>query len=552
MYPGPETFRLGNAVAPIGYFTTAWTLNDLFLQSGFEAEIGETAPSRAFHPIMAGQFGSTEDRNMVQQDALGWATSMTLTDGRTADELWVYLADGADLPNVYPSGAYEISWEGEGTVSVIGADITTQSGNSITADYPGDGAFWIVIEDTDPSSNGEYIRNISVMRPDAVAGETFNQTYLDFIEPFNVIRPLHLLGEQASYGPEIPWADRKPYNYSHWGGALGAPYEVAIDLSNESASDFWLNLPVAADDTYMQNLAELVLERLDPERQLCIELGNEIWNWDEPYYRGRDQALAAAEARWPGVLNQPAAWNNNEEVDEVMFVNSWVGTRLAEACDIFKSAWGAESGRIYCVIAGQVGASAPNYYPNRFLLETPVSVNEEGASPAGERVDAFAIGPYMADVTGPTAFDQSSVENYFADATDWVRGEGDYDITADEYGLRYSIRYDAELAAEFDIPLVAYEGGQHFIGSSYTRDTISNHELMYDLYQDLFEVWQEEGGGLFVHFAGIRPRGTNEPGVEPTYFESENFGIIEYQTQPLDESPKLRAVLDVIEEIGQR
>ena len=101
------------------------------------------------------------------------------------------------------------------------------------------------------------------------------------------------------------------------------------------------------------------------------------------------------------------------------------------------------------------------------------------------------------------------------------------------------------------MPLVAYEGGQHFIGSSFTRDVISDHPRMRELYDALFEVWQEEGGGLFVHFAGIIPRGRNEPGEEPTYFQSENFGIKELQTQTRAQAPKWDEVLNTMVEIGQ-
>jgi hypothetical protein len=74
---------------------------------------------------------------------------------------------------------------------------------------------------------------------------------------------------------------------------------------------------------------------------------------------------------------------------------------------------------------------------------------------------------------------------------------------------------------------------------------------MGDLYRALFHVWQEEGGGLFVHYAGIIPRGRNEPGTEPGYYESENFGIKEYQTQTRTEAPKWDAVLELMQRIGQ-
>lgn len=59
-------------------------------------------------------------------------------------------------------------------------------------------------------------------------------------------------------------------------------------------------------------------------------------------------------------------------------------------------------------------------------------------------------------------------------------------------------------------------------------------------------MWQEEDGGLFVHLHGILPRGSNEDGTEPTYFESENFGLKETQQQTENEAPRYHAVMDII------
>ena len=553
VHPGPEIFRVGNAIAPINYYMTAWSLNDIFKQTGYEDDDSGPAPSRAWWPVSGGLFAPVEEFRMVQQDALGWPTTLELTDGSTPDELRAFIAGGSDLPDVLPAGDYEMTWDGTGSLDVIGAEVVTMTSNSMTLSYDGTQALFLQMSETDPQGTGDYIRNISILRPDAVDGETFNRTYVDFVEPFSVIRPLHYVGEQSVYGPAYDWSERKPVDYSHWGGTMGGPYEGAIELANVSNSDLWLNIPIAGSDDFFQNLADLTFNGLAPERKLYIELGNEVWNFAPPYTFGREQALAAARARWPDVfVGETRPWSGDEPVFETTLVGSWVGTRLAEACDIFKAQWGDQSDRVFCVIAGQVGASGEFYFPNRYLLETPVYVGEEGGLPAGQRVDAFAIAPYVGDVEGPTAFDRSSVEAFFADATAYVRGEGAWSQGVEEPGLRYYIREDAALAAEFDLPLVAYEGGHHFIGSLFTRDTVSNHPLMYDLYQTFFDVWKEEGGGLFVHYAGIIPPGRSEPGAEPSYFESENFGIISTQTQSLENSPKLRSVLDEMTEIGQR
>ena len=64
------------------------------------------------------------------------------------------------------------------------------------------------------------------------------------------------------------------------------------------------------------------------------------------------------------------------------------------------------------------------------------------------------------------------------------------------------------------------------------------------LYEALFAVWQEEGGGLFVHYAGIAPADRNEPGPEPNYYQSENFGIkdckLKHSPRPWNTAPSWR------------
>ena len=558
-HPHHSEFQIGNAVSPINYWMTAWMLNDIFKMAGFEAEIGNTEPSTLWVPVVEGQWRS-DLRYEVPTDELGWATSMELPDGTSADSLMTIVAGGAELPDTFPAGSYRLVWRGNGEILIEGAELV-ETEASYTPDEDGyyeaeviwDGStpLMLSILDTDPAASGDYIRDISILRPDAVAGERFNREYLAYLRPYTVIRPLHMTGDQLTYGPSIAWEDRKPENYSHWGGALGAPYEVVMDLANQSESDLWLIIPVAASDSFVRELARLALEELDSDRKLYIELGNELWNWSDPYALGREYALQQAVERWPDVLGEERAYTDGDPVDELMIVYSWQGTRTVEVANIFDQVWGAQSDRVVSVLAGQIGASHPFWFPSRFLLGTPVAVGEEGLPPAGEQVDAFAVAPYISEEEGVIEFSDASAEAFLDDARRYVRGEPPYGPDAPEPGMRYMIRSDRELAAEYGLPLISYEGGQHFTGSRFKRDEVNVSQAMYDLYRALYTTWREEGGGLFTHYAGIIPRGQNEPGTEPTYYQSENFGIKELQTQSPAEAPKWRATLDAMREAGQ-
>ena len=547
---GPEVFRIGNAVAPINYWMTAWTVNDALKMAGFEEEGWTVRPSQMWIPVSAGQW-QMEKRFNVVTDNLGWAKSMQLKDGQRPDKL-ITIVIGTELDHAFPAGVYRVLYEGAGTLEFQGAEVLERrTPGEIHVRYDGTGSLFLAITETDPQGVGDYLRNIRILRPDAREGDRFNATYLEYLRPFTVIRPLHMLGDHAAYGPAFDWSQRKPENYSHWGGALGAPYEVVVDLANQSDSDLWLNIPIAANDAYVRELARLMLKHLDPDRLLFLELGNEIWNGAAPYVRGRAHALEQAKATWPNVLGKVRPYSDGDPVNESMMVYSWQGMRTVQIAKIFKEEWDTQADRIVTVLAGQIGASAPYWQPSRYLLETPVYVGEDGGTAAGRMVDAFAVAPYVHDPGEDWGFSRESPHAFIADAIAYTKGTGRWGADSEEPGLRYQIRNDRALAKEFGLPLITYEGGQHFTGSRFTRDVVNVHPDMAKLYEALFDVWREEGGGLFVHLAGIIPRGQSEPGQEPTYYQSENFGIKELQTQTLADAPKWRAVVKMMEKIGQ-
>jgi hypothetical protein len=56
------------------------------------------------------------------------------------------------------------------------------------------------------------------------------------------------------------------------------------------------------------------------------------------------------------------------------------------------------------------------------------------------------------------------------------------------------------------------------------------------------------GGGIL---GVIETTGQGEPGEEPSYYQSENFGMKERQTQAPAEAPKWGAILETMVELGQ-
>ena len=89
----------------------------------------------------------------------------------------------------------------------------------------------------------------------------------------------------------------------------GESLEKLILIANETGRDLWITTPVAVDDAWLERLARLVQYGSDgkepyttPQHDpvypplngnlcVCIEIGNEIWNWAFP---STHQAMQAA------------------------------------------------------------------------------------------------------------------------------------------------------------------------------------------------------------------------------------------------------------------
>jgi hypothetical protein len=91
-HPEPEFFRIGNAVAPINYSMTAWTLNDVFKVAGFGDDEGAVRPSQMWVPVVVGQW-QMEGRFDVATDDLGWPTSLKLRNAARPDKLITVVLD---------------------------------------------------------------------------------------------------------------------------------------------------------------------------------------------------------------------------------------------------------------------------------------------------------------------------------------------------------------------------------------------------------------------------------------------------------------------------
>ena len=519
--------RLGTNLGAINYWSTEWMFKDLF-------KMTVNASGGPGHWIAHGVNGQFEYQSgSLDLDDDGWIRSLDPAVHTGASAFFMRTGD----PDAFPSGQYIVLYQGQGTINYSGdvshnAALSSPGRDVLDVNYTGDG-FYLTIQSTDPNGTGDYLRDIAVIMPGGICADDFTyaaspadcasgyeafeynyQTspfhpqFLSDLAPYSALRFMAYFDGGLMYATRVDWDSRAlPGDASYQGGG---PIEVAVDLVNQVDGDFWYNLPVAADDRYIREAARVIHGRLESGRNLILELGNEVWNWAPPFNQGTQYAVNQAVARWGDQGDGGANYG---------MAMSWYGMRSAQACQIFKQEFAADSGRMECVIGNQ----AANSWLVEQAVTCPFHVQQDGGTPCHQVVDAIATAPYMADNGSGHATASDVLTALRSDMSANVDGYmRDNKAVADRYGLEYH----------------AYEGGQHLV--DHNGDTplqqlyhaANRDPEMENVYLEYFTLWQNHGGGLFMHFTNVG-----------RYSRSGAWGAMEYQGQT--DAPKYQALSQV-------
>lgn len=313
----------------------------------------------------------------------------------------------------------------------------------------------------------------------------------------------------------------------------GASVEYMVALANRLNADPWFAMPYMVDDDYVEHFAEKVLELLESERKVYVEYSNELWNYVFPESEWKDaQGCADPVTFVPHTTGDD--WGVpgcNDMISGLRFQSK----RSLEIFKIFQDVFGDEKDRIVKVMAGQ-GA---NTWIGRQLLE---AADDPAIDPNGIGIDAYAIAPYFGGSVADQIVDAGEV--------DTISIEVILERTEQEMEDRSFvwIQDNKALTDEFGVSLIAYEGGQHLVGTlgnesneALTAKLVeaNRHPSMQGLYEKYYRKWFELGGGVFANFTYVY-----RPGMWGAW------GIMEYQDQPIEEAPKLMGIRTVMEEMG--
>ncbi len=467
----------------------------------------------------------------VEYDKNGWP--IKLNGGKAG----VFFLRNVAL-EALPKGNYSVLYDGEGQIDYQqNAKLVSRKDgeDTIKFDARADG-FMTAVAQIVKSNPSNPLKNIRIIMPGGIcegspfkhaknandcgdsqfldfkthyASIRFNPDYLDFMKNFGVIRMMPMSG--ITRDPDERWEQRPNMQEATWGGiygSRGAPLEIQIDLANRLQADPWLNVPHIADDNYMRKFAEYVKKNLDPKLTPYIEYTNEAWNANF-VHNEHVQKMGIAQK-----LDQ----------DALLAGYKYYAKRSVEFFDIFDDVYGGQikDGRKQFVRIIGGWDTRPD------ISSVILAYNDTYKS-----TDAIAIAPYIGG--NLRGFRESeTVDDIFKLLND----KNSYRSLPK---IMHELEQHAQLADEFGLSLIAYEGGQGLVDWA-ARDYLQHpnplfyaanrDQRMNTLYQDLYKEWRGIGADLFVAFSA--PRSCNWSGC---------WGLKEHIRKPLTESPKLEASL---------
>jgi hypothetical protein len=473
--------RIGTNLTSVTYSTTERPFVDLFKMAG----------PWLTRSVSGSEWDSGKAAS-VPKNADGWPLAIPTTVDGTPQIVHT-------LVPYYEAGTYTIRAKGRGQIVInSGTNLDLQLGGGTTArtfvaTFPSGKRYANFLLQVRRSEASDPIREIEILPPGFSAGApTFHPEFKRSLAGFRVIRFMDWQRTNDAAGnpgkgiaPLRSWSQRtKPTTYTQ-AGPYGVAYEYQIQLAAEVGADAWINVPHPADDGFLRNLARLARDRMPAGRRIYVEYTNEAWN-----------GIFAAGA-W---IDQNVAGANRS----VRY-----GARSKHVMDIFTAEFGADatrgspSQRLVRVLGGQA--------VNEGILRSALSV-------AAPSVDAIAIAPYFGQFFTPEAPMPTAAQL----AVEPLR-----DFTSVERG----VRAHKALATQFGKTLIAYEGGQHFVGVRGRENdqaltdlliTFNRSAQMRDLYTRYLDLLNREGLTLFVNFSSS---------VEPSKWGS--WGIREYLGQPV-------------------
>lgn len=413
-------------------------------------------------------------------------------------------------------GTYKLSFTGQANVLAVPPALLRVTNvvfnaatNTTTADVVVDNSSHNVSLAFTATHGG--VKNVKLMRP-GYTTETFTTPFLNLIQPFACLRSIWF--SQVINSPVVNWADRTRPTHATQNHQIGGPqsaltgaaWEYAIELSNLTGKDMWINIPDQATDDYVVQLATLLKNTLRPSLHIYVEWSNEVWN-GQYAETPRNQAAALAEI---AAGNSPLNYDGQTNPGYLAWRR--VGKRTKEVSDLFRTVFGdaAMMTQVRPVLCMQCGQTMTIRQPLEFL-------DAVYGSPSNY---LYAIG----------------CAPYFGNPMEW---NSRTDLTVDEILGAMPASLGATMAAAkdfsvwahwYNLKFMTYEGGPSLTGApSLAAKIAANHDpRIADIVRSFCDQFNQIGGDYLVYYTSVS--GDGQFGMFGLTDNVNNLSTPKYQT----------------------
>ncbi len=398
---------------------------------------------------------------------------------------------------------YVFLYDGNGTFDFTGFNVTSTSPGRIELTCNTTENAYIDILTSDPMPNhARNFRLVQAIYENSFETNIWYPPFQDKLANFHTVRFMDWF--QTNDSKMVHWEDRTIPSYNTQTIKSGVAYEYAIDLCNQIDINPWVCVPHEADTNYIQQMAILFRDNLDPELDVYLEYSNEIWNFQ------------FEQAQW--IIQEPGFGITTNELYDSNQEYGWNGGLLAKRTfKLWREIFGADSLRVKRVLANQ---GCYSHIASQNILGCDGYFDY--LSPAWY----FGIEPDAPFTSSSTVEDviNSTRDEFF-------------NTCYDDFHAHYT------MAEALGKHVIHYEGGQHISAYGNTEnpalDTFYAAQyspLMYDIYDEVLDSIRAWGSHLAIAYtlAG------EQENVDGSWGQIETVDII----PNMQTAPKYMALLD--------
>jgi hypothetical protein len=347
------------------------------------------------------------------------------------------------------------------------------------------GASQIMLSFTNTSGPG--LQNISVLQCgyDLSSQSSITNLMLTHLSRFSIIRFMDWTS--TNNNPDVNWNDSTPDYWPQYTTPKHNPWNTIPLIVNQlnSHADIWINIPFGATDDYVLNVAQVMLNQLNPTINIYVEYSNEVWNYIFT------QAGANFQAASDSVLNSSdplhLAYDNNTNPGYWAFRRT--ASQIKRISDLFKTIFGQQNvgpwKRIRPILAGQS--------VNPIVITQGLDYLNQVYGAPSTFLHGIAIAPY---------FDLSQYKTWSNLTTDQVIDGLNSSIQTYSPQLGWSqqgpIGVHAVYAAWYGLAVHGYEGGPDTAAgcgscSLQAKTNATRDSRMTDLCVSFLNIWYQYG-----------------------------------------------------------